>query len=110
MVEGTAQRKAFFPDDLPADLYGAYKKENDWEGVSDFLGSKPYGKYIKMWPYGKSRAFVQKLSLQSSTEYFKWAVEGLEGVRPRPPEIPIVPRSKYREEWCGWNDWLGRSS
>jgi superfamily II DNA or RNA helicase len=105
--KGLLKDMAIFPDDLPADLYGAYKKEKDWKGVSDFLGSKPSGKYVKMWPFEKSRTFVQKLNLQSSTEYFKWANGGLQGVPQRPPEIPIVPRSKYRTQWRSWDDWLG---
>jgi len=104
------KEKPIFPDDLPADPYGAYQKEKDWKGVSDFLGSKPNGKYIKMWPFERSRAFVQKLNLQSSTEYSIWAGGGLKGVRQKPPEIPIVPRSKYRKQWRSWDDWLGRNS
>jgi hypothetical protein len=28
---------------------------------------------------------------------------------PNPDEVPVVPRVKYRKEWCGWDDWLGSS-
>jgi superfamily II DNA or RNA helicase len=107
--KGVLKDKPIFPDDLPVDLYGAYEKEKDWKGVSDFLGSRPSGKYIKMWPFERSRAFVQKLNLQSSTEYFIWADGGLKGVPQKPPEIPTVPRKKYREHWRGWDNWLGRT-
>jgi superfamily II DNA or RNA helicase len=108
--KGKLKNKPNIPDDIPAHLYGVYGKEREWKGVADFLGSKPSAKYVEMWPFDKSRGFVQNLKLQSSTEYFKWAGEGLKGVLPKPPEIPVVPRSKYRKQWRGWDDWLGRSS
>jgi hypothetical protein len=108
--KGNLKDKPNFPDDIPADPYGVYGEEKGWKGIPDFLGSKPSPIYVEMWPFEKSRAFVQKLGLQSSTEYFKWAGEGLSGVRQRPPEIPIVPRAKYRKQWRSWDDWLGRSS
>jgi superfamily II DNA or RNA helicase len=107
--KGKLKNKPVFPNDIPAHPYGIYGEEEAWRGMPDFLGSKPSPKYVEMWPFEKSRAFVQNLNLNSSTEYAKWARE-LNGVRQRPPEIPIVPRSKYRKQWRGWDDWLGRSS
>jgi hypothetical protein len=77
-------------------------------GISDFLGSKPSGKYVQMWPFLKARRFVRKLKLASSTEYMKWASTGLKGVPERPPEIPVAPSKKYKNQWRGWDDWLGR--
>jgi hypothetical protein len=108
--KGILKNKPAFPNDIPAHPYGIYGEEEAWKGMPDFLGSKPSAKYVEMWPFEKSRAFVQTLKLQSSTEYARWAAGGLKGVRQRPPEIPIVPRSKYRKQWRGWDDWLGRSS
>jgi hypothetical protein len=109
-TKGNLKNKPIFPDDIPAHPYGVYGEEKGWKGVSDFLGSEPSAKYVEMWPFEKSRAFVQNLKLKSSTEYAKWAREGLNGIRRRPPNIPIVPRSKYRKQWRGWDNWLGRSS
>jgi superfamily II DNA or RNA helicase len=108
--KGNLKNKPIFPDDIPAHPYGVYGEERGWKGVPDFLGSEPSAKYVEMWPFEKSRAFVQNLKIKSSTEYAKWAGEGLSGVRERPPEIPVVPRSKYRKQWRSWDDWLGRSS
>ena len=107
---GKLKNKPSFPDDIPAHPSGTYGKEKDWKGISDFLGSKPSGKYVQMWPFAKARDFVRKLKLGSSTEYVKWAGGELTGVTQRPPEIPVVPRSKYRNQWRGWGDWLGLSS
>jgi superfamily II DNA or RNA helicase len=109
-TKGKLKNKPNFPDDIPVNVYGIYGKEKEWKGVSEFLGSEPSAKYVEMWPFEKSRAFVQTLKLQSSTEYARWAGGALKGVRRRPPEIPIVPRSKYRKQWRDWDDWLGRGS
>jgi hypothetical protein len=107
--KGQPKNKPTFPDDIPAHPYGVYGKVKDWKGISDFLGSKPSGKYVQMWPFSKARKFVRKLKLASSTEYMKWASAGLKGVPERPPEIPVVPLKKYRNQWRDWDDWLGRS-
>jgi hypothetical protein len=105
--KGKLKNKPAFPDDLPVDLYGAYGKEKDWKGSSDFLGSKPSGKYVQMWPFEKARDFVRTLRLASRTEYSKWAGGGLNGFPERPLEIPVAPSKKYRNQWRGWDDWLG---
>jgi hypothetical protein len=107
-TKGQLKNRPNLPDDIPVNVYGIYGKEKEWKGVSDFLGSEPSAKYVEMWPFDKSRAFVQALKLQSSTEYAKWAGEGLKGMLQRPAEIPAVPRSKYRDQWRSWDDWLGR--
>jgi hypothetical protein len=106
--KGQLKNKPTFPDDIPKDLYGVYGKHKDWKGISDFLGSKPSGRYVQMWPFSKARTFVRKLKLTSSTEYMKWASLGLNGVRARSPEIPVAPAKKYKKQWRSWDDWLGR--
>ena len=107
--KGKLINKPSFPDDIPAHPYGVYGKEKDWKGISDFLGSRPSGKYVQMWPYAKARNFVRKLRLTSRTEYIKWTAAELKGFPERPPEIPVVPFKKYRNKWRGWDDWLGLS-
>ena len=67
------KNKPTFPDDIPAHPYGVYDKDKNWKSISDFLGSKPSGKYVQMWPFSKARKFVGKLKLASSAEYMKWA-------------------------------------
>ena len=106
---GKLKNKPSFPDDIPAHPYGTYGKEKDWKGISDFLGSKPSGKYVQMWPFAKARNFVRKLRLTSRTEYIKWTGAELKGFPERPPEIPVVPFTKYPNQWRGWDDWLGLS-
>jgi hypothetical protein len=98
-----------FPDDIPAHPYGVYGKKKEWKGVSDFLGSKPSVKYVKMWPFSRARSFVRKLKLASRTEYSKWATGGLRGLPKRPAEVPVVPFKKYLNDWRDWDDWLGKT-
>ena len=105
--KGKLKNKPSFPDDIPAHPYGVYGMEKDWKGISDFLGSRPSGKYVQMWPFAKARNFVRKLGLTSRTEYTKWTGADLKGFPEKPPEIPVVPFKKYRNQWRGWDDWLG---
>lgn len=105
--KGQLKNKLPFPDDIPASLYEVYGKDKEWKGVSDFLGSKPSGRYVQMWPFSKARTFVRKLELTSRSEYSKWANGGLRGIPERPPEVPVVPFKKYLNDWRGWDDWLG---
>ena len=77
--KGQLKNKPAFPDDIPAHPYGVYDKGKDWKGISDFLGSKPSGKYVQMWPFPKARKFVRELNLASSTRVYelgKYRTEG----------------------------------
>jgi hypothetical protein len=109
-TKGKLKNRPPFPDDLPSWPDGVYGKEKNWKGFSDFLGSKPSAKYVEMWPFAKARNYVRSLKLASSTEYFKWANGGWKELPKKPAEVPVVPAKKYRNEWRGWDDWLGRSS
>ncbi len=102
---GELADKPAFPGDIPRYPHEAYK--GDWKGFPDFLGSKSSPKYTEMWSFEDARKFVRSLGLHSSTEYSSWCRGEHTNLPPKPDEIPIVPRSKYRNQWAGWKDWLG---
>jgi superfamily II DNA or RNA helicase len=107
---GELKDRSAFPDDIPAwpyDVYGKGKEKN-WKGFADFLGSRPLAKYVDMWPFARARDYVRKLKLRNSVEYRKWAKGGLQDILEKPAEVPAQPWLKYRNEWRGWDDWLGR--
>ena len=104
---GRLKNKPKFPDDIPAHPYGVYGKEKQWKGVPDFLGSKPSGKYVQMWPYSKARSFVRRLKLTSAKEYANWVAGAMAELAKKPAEIPVAPSKKYRNQWRDWVDWLG---
>jgi hypothetical protein len=52
--------------------------------------------------FQEARAYVRTLGLKSSTEWNKYSKSG-----ERPHDIPSNPHTVYRDDWNGWNDWLG---
>jgi hypothetical protein len=98
------------PADIPAWPYDTYGKEKNWKGMSDFLGSKPSAKYVEFWPFPKARKYVCSLKLRRAYEYRKWANGGFKDLPEKPVEIPAQPWVIYRNQWRGWDDWLGRDA
>jgi hypothetical protein len=92
---------------MPVWPYDVYGKEKNWKGMSDFLGSKPSARYVEFWPFPKARKYVRSLKLRSSHEYRKWANGGFKELPEKPAEVPAQPWVIYRNEWRGWDDWLG---
>jgi hypothetical protein len=78
--------------------------------MSDFLGSKPSARYVEMWPFRKVRRYVRNLGLVNSAEYRKWANGGRNDLPEKPAEVSAQPWVIYRNEWRGWDDWLGRNA
>jgi hypothetical protein len=109
-TRGELKDRPPFPHDIPRSPYDVYGKDKNWKGFSDFMGSKPSAKYVHMWSFSETRDYVRNLKLASSHEYRKWADGGWKDLPEKPAEVPAQPWLKYRNEWRGWDDWLGRSS
>ncbi len=93
------------PADIPGSPAIAYKEH--WKGWGDFLGSggvRPRRTLKKAKPFAEARAHVRPLGLKNQDEYFAWSK-----TEARPEDIPANPRLTYKEEWRGWEDWLGRT-
>jgi Integrase repeat unit len=106
-TRGELKDRPPFPDDIPRYPNEVYGKERGWKSFSDFLGSKPSAKYVKMWSFRKARRYVRNLGLVNSAEYRKWANGGWKALPEKPAEVPAQPWVIYRNEWRGWDDWLG---
>jgi hypothetical protein len=104
-AKGNLKDKPTFPDDIPAWPPQVYS--NSWNGFADFLGIRPSPKHVQMWPFLKARNFVRKLRLSSPTEYAKWTSGAMNSLASKPDEVPVAPSKKYRNQWRGWDDWLG---
>lgn len=51
-------------------------------------------------PFEEARAIVVAQEFKNQAEYYAW--------KGRPPEIPTNPRGAYKDEWRGWEYWLGK--
>jgi len=61
-----------------------------------------------MKPFKEARAYVQKLNLKSSTQWNLYCKNKLEGFKEKPKDIPSNPNHKYKDEYKGMSDWLGK--
>jgi hypothetical protein len=91
------------PDDLPVLLSKIYNKNPNWAGLGDFLGNG----YVatnkrKYLTYREAQSYVSKLGLKNTKEW------NLYRKSKRPLNIPSNPNINYKNEWKGWNDFLGK--
>ena len=83
------------PDNIPANPVLVYSEE--WVGWSDWLGTeKEYLSFVE------ARSFAHTLGLKSAAAWREWHRNN------RPPNIPAFPPNRYKKEWNGWSDWLGK--
>jgi 3-mercaptopyruvate sulfurtransferase SseA len=89
------------PNDVPSNPNTMYA-DAGWDGWSDWLGSG--GDRRGNWrPFEEARAFVRKLGLKSSSEWFAYCRSGK-----KPDDIPVTPHSVYADaDWASMSDWLG---
>lgn len=89
-------------NDIPVSVRRVYK--NEWTNWGDFLGTG----YIcvrnrKFLSFKKARAFVRKLKLKSSTEWWEYCKSGN-----KPSNIPYAVFRIYKDkEWISWPNFLG---
>lgn len=93
------------PADIPGSPAIAYKGQG--QGWADFLGNggvRPRRTLTEARPDAEARAHVRSLGLKNQDEYFAWSKTDA-----RPEDIPANPRLTYKDEWQGWDDWLGKA-
>lgn len=90
-------KKGDRPNDIPANPYNAYGTE--WTNWSDWLGLNGADGF-KSFP--EARAFARSLGLKTRREWAERAEHP-----DFPADVPAWPDYAYRNDWKGWNDWLG---
>ena len=96
------------PEDIPAGPNRTYKDQG-WQGMGDWLGTGTIASYNREYrPFDEARKFVHALKLKSGTEWRQYCKGELEGINPKPEDIPTNPHRNYKDQgWKGWGDWLG---
>jgi hypothetical protein len=72
---------------------------DDWRGWDDFLG-------VPLSFYG-GRQVARTLNLKSEEEYLKLMESKTIDDNELASRLPYRPDLRYKQEWQGWDDWLG---
>jgi superfamily II DNA or RNA helicase len=96
------------PEDIPAAPQFTYAKKG-WSGYGDWLGTGNIANFLKKFrPFLKARAFVRKLKLRSTMEWYAFCKAEMPGLGRLPADIPTAPNQVYADKgWKGMGDWLG---
>lgn len=73
---------------------------DDWKGWNDFLGVR--------WNFEEGKEIARKLKLQSEEEYLEFSREKKANEDDPASRLPFRPDLLYKEEWQGWDAWLGK--
>ncbi len=77
----------------PQKIYSAeWKDWDDWLGLYD-------REYLS---YNNAKEIISQLLLEDKKDWTRYCKSGK-----KPPSIPIIPDLIYKNEWKGWDDWLG---
>jgi hypothetical protein len=89
------------PDDIPANVPLAFKKE--WNGWGDWLGTGAVATQKRKYrPFKQAREYVRNLGLKSRDEWFEYCKSSR-----KPNDIPSNPNKAYKREFGGYSDWIG---
>ena len=93
-----------FPKDLPVNPDRTYLKSKEWESWGEFLGTGNIADRFKNFrTYKEAKKYAQSFSFKNRNEWFQNTK-----TKTFPKDIPVVPRSKYKKQWKGWDDFLGK--
>ena len=106
--KGKISGRGRLPKDIPAAPQFTYA-DKGWKGYGDWLGTGNVANFLKKYrPYHKARAFVRKLKLRSTKEWYAFCKGEIPQKARLPKDIPKSPNSTYaRKGWKGMGDWLG---
>jgi len=101
--KGEMSRLGKLPTDIPTTPNTVYA-DKGWKGMGDWLGTgRIADQYKRYLSFKKARAFVRRLHLKTSNEWYEYCPSGK-----KPQSIPASPENTYKDSgWIGIRDWLG---
>ncbi len=96
------------PIDIPRSPWHIYK-DKGWISLGDWLGTGRIATQNKKYrSFEEVKVFVQKLKLNSISEWKKYCKGELSKLSKIPDDIPSNPNQTYKNKgWISWPDWLG---
>jgi predicted helicase len=92
-----------FPKEIPKAPEHIYK-EKGWLGWIDFLGNETRKIKIKdFYSFKTAKNKVCRMKIKSNKEWRKYCKSNL-----KDPKFPVNPERRYKDEWKGWADFLGK--
>ena len=106
--KGQLPAKGNLPANIPANPNKTYKSDG-WKGYGDWIGTGAIAPSLRKYrPFEEARAFVHRLKLKSSSEWYKFCKGQMPEKGTLPADIPTNPNQKYAAEgWKGMGEWLG---
>lgn len=90
------------PNNIPTNLAQAY--ETEWKGFGDFFGTNRIADQHKVFfTFEEAKKHIVKLKLNNVAEFNKYCLS-----EKKHQKIPKAANLKYKEEWKGWADFLGK--
>ena len=90
------------PANIPGHPHLVYKRKG-WTSWGDWLGTKRVAtQKIVFLPFEEARSIVRKLNLKNLREWQEYASS-----ENRPKNLPSHPDKTYKDDWQGYNNWLG---
>ena len=79
-------------------------KKSGWKGFGDWLGTGRIADQNKTFKtFEEAKEYAKKINAKTQQEWFN-SVKGGN----KPNDIPYKPYRRYKEEWKGWADFLGK--
>jgi len=116
-LSGSIEWKSFSksnkkPLDIPVTPWRVYKNDG-WVSLGDWLGTGYVATSQRNYlSYNEAREFVSQLGLKSLSEWDRYCKGKLDGLLPKPSNIPNAPIVVYSKQstWVSVGDFLGTGS
>jgi len=81
-----------------------YNNRKNWKGTGSFLGTNTIApQNIKFKNFSEHKKFAKKLKLRNSIEWENFCKSGK-----KPFDIYVAVKYKFKNQWKGWTDFLGK--